>query len=76
MSGIAYSILQNVILNNHEKEATIHKAIGSGLKSKLSIAIYVLGIVLSLYYSGVAIVCYITVAIAWFIPNKQIEKNI
>ncbi|MEE9432020.1 MAG: TMEM175 family protein [Melioribacteraceae bacterium] len=76
MSGIAYFILQNVILNNHEKNAAIHKVIESGLKGKLSIAIYVLGIVLSLYYSGAAIVCYITVAIAWFIPDKQIEKNI
>jgi uncharacterized membrane protein len=76
MCAIAYFILQNAILHHHGKDFALRKAIGKGLKGKLSVAIYILGLALSFYYSWAAILCYIIVAMVWFIPDKRIEKNI
>lgn len=75
MSAIAYFILQRIIISHHEKEFTLRKAIGKDTKGKISILIYIIGIVLSFYSSWGAIMCYITVAIIWFLPDKRIEMN-
>jgi uncharacterized membrane protein len=76
MSAIAYFILQNLILKHHGKDFALRKAIGKDLKGKLSVVIYIVGIALSFYSTWLAILCYIIVAIIWFIPDKRIEKNI
>lgn len=76
MSAIAYFILQRIIISYHKKEFTLRKAIGKGKKGKISVLIYIVGIVLSFYSSWGAIICYIIVAIIWFLPDKRIEKNI
>jgi uncharacterized membrane protein len=76
MSGIAFFILQAVILRSHDKDFVLHKAIGRDLKGKLSMVIYLAGIALSFYSSWAAIFCYVIVAIIWFIPDKRIEKHV
>lgn len=76
MSAIAYFILQKVIVKHHKKDFVLRNAIGKDLKGKLSVLIYIIGIALSFYNSWAAILCYIIVALVWFIPDKRIEKNI
>ena len=76
MSSIAYFILQKTIISHHEKDFSLRKTIGKGIKGKVSVSIYIIGIILSFYISWAAILCYIIVAIIWFIPDKRIEKNI
>ncbi len=74
MSAIAFFILEITILNNHPKAHSLHKAVGKMGKEKLSILIYFTGILFALYQSFAGIMCYILVAILWFIPDKRIEK--
>lgn len=76
MSAIAYFLLQNVILKYHKEDFALRKAIGKDLKGKLSVAIYIIGIASSFYFTWVAISCYLLVAIIWFIPDKRIEKTL
>ncbi len=76
MSAIAYFILQNTIVVHHETDFTLRKAIGKGIKGKISVLIYIVGIALSFYISWMAILCYVIVALIWFLPDKRIEKNI
>lgn len=76
MSSIAYFILQKIIISHHEKDFFLRKSIGKGIKGKVSVFIYIIGIILSFYIYWAAILCYIIVAIIWFIPDKRIEKNI
>jgi len=76
MSAIAYFLLQNAILINHGKDFALRTVIGKDLKGKLSLVIYLIGIVLSFFNSWMAISCYIIVAIIWFIPDRRIEKTI
>jgi len=76
MSAIAYFILQQRIINSHEKDFVLRKAIGKDTKGKLSTIIYIIGITLSFFYSWMAILCYVIVALIWFIPDKRIEKEV
>ena len=76
MSAVAYFILQNAILNHHDEDFVLRKAIGGDLKGKFSTLIYIVGIALSFYYSPLAILCYIVVALIWFLPDRRIEKSI
>ncbi len=76
MSAIAYFILQKEILNHHEKDFALRKAVGKDTKGKLSVVIYLVAIVLSFFNTWAAIACYFVVAVIWFIPDRRIEKNI
>lgn len=76
MSAIAYSILQAVIIHQHDKDFILRKVIGKDLKGKLSLIFYIVGVLLSYLNTWLAISCYIIVAIMWVIPDKRIEKNV
>jgi uncharacterized membrane protein len=75
MSGIAYFILKNTILQNHTKSHPIHQMIGSHKKEYLSIGIYIIGIVLAFFNVYLALILFISVGVVWFLPDTRIEKN-
>ncbi len=74
MAGIAYYILQTLILINHGKDSRLAKAIGSDFKGKASPILYVIAIASTLYSQWIAGGLYILVALMWLIPDKRIEK--
>ncbi|WP_299222651.1 TMEM175 family protein [uncultured Aquimarina sp.] len=76
MIAIASIILQQAILKHHDHDFMLRDAIGNDLKGKLTILIYVIGIITSFFNTWFAVLCYIIVAIIWFIPDKRIEKNV
>lgn len=73
MNGIAYFILQNLILKTHGKESELSKAIGSDLKGKASVILYVIAVALALHFTIVSGIIYLIVALMWLIPDKRIE---
>ncbi|MEM9544727.1 MAG: TMEM175 family protein [Bacteroidota bacterium] len=74
MSGIAYSILQNKIIQNHPEDFPLRQVVNGNRKEKLSLLLYLIGVLVSFVNPWVAILSYITVLIMWFIPDKQIEN--
>ncbi len=76
MSSVAYVILQTVIINVHDDNFVLKKAIGRDIKGKISIFLYFVGIILSFANTWFAIACYVVVAIIWIVPDKRVEKNI
>ncbi|NOY48429.1 MAG: DUF1211 domain-containing protein [Chlorobi bacterium] len=76
MSGIAFFILQSTIIRHHDKDFTLRKAVGKDYKGKLSIVIYLIGLLLSFINPWLAIICYVFVAIMWVVPDRRIENNI
>ena len=74
MSGFAFSILQYVIINEHDKDFALRKILGKRVKEKLSLLLYIIGIVFSFFIPLIAIVCFVIVALIWLIPNKKIEN--
>lgn len=75
MCAIAYTILQSYIISFHGDEFKLKRAIGNDIKGKASIVMYIIGIALSYYVVWVSVICYLLVAIMWFIPDKRIENN-
>lgn len=75
MSGVASLILKNAILNNHEKTNHIHQMLGSHKKEYVSLAVYILGILLAFVNTYISILCFMGVGLVWFIPDSRIENK-
>lgn len=74
MTATAYFILQKAIINHHDKDFSLDKAIGKGAKGIFSTIIYAFGIAMAFFIPTVSIVCYIIVALIWIVPDKRIES--
>ena len=73
MAGVAYWVLQSLIIRKNGKNSTLAKAIGHDLKGKLSPPLYTAGIICSFYSSWAAGAIYLFVALMWLIPDSRIE---
>jgi len=86
MAGIAYYILQSVIVRSQGHDSALRKAIGNDFKGKMSPVGYTAGcIAAALGGAGtgpsrpgiwVAVACYVAVAAMWVIPDRRIERRI
>jgi uncharacterized membrane protein len=76
MSGIAYFILTQALLRQHDKDSVLAHAIGRDLKGKLSVVAYVVAVPLAFFVPWLAAAIYIGVALVWTIPDRRIEKSL
>lgn len=74
-AGIAYVILQTVIIKAEGDSSKLSEAMGSDIKGKLSMVAYFLGVVLAYWVPIAAVLIYIVVAVVWLIPDKRIEQQ-
>jgi len=76
MAGIAYYILQSLIIKNEGKGSLLAKAIGKDLKGKISPFLYLAAIALSWVNAVVSGLIYVIAALIWLIPDRRIEKTL
>ena len=76
MAGIAYWVLQSLIIKDQGKNSLLQKAVGKDLKGLSSPPLYVLGIALSFYSEWLSGAVYIFVALMWLVPDKRIERTL
>lgn len=74
MCAIAYTILLKQIIAKEGKNSEIDIAVGKDSKGKISILMYVLGILSAFFSSWMSLACYSIVALIWLIPDTRIEK--
>ncbi len=74
LAGIAYVVLQRVIIVSEGPESALAAAVGSDMKGKLSLLFYALAIPLAFVSPWVAGSLYVAVAIMWLIPDRRIER--
>lgn len=74
MSAIAYSVLKRQIMKNHSENFDLRDAMGKNWKEKISILLYVAGIIAAFIYTEASIICFVVVAVIWFIPERRIEE--
>ena len=72
-AGVSYNILQRQIIHVNGRDSRLAVALGSDRKGKLSIVMYLAGIVLAFAQPWIAIVLYVAVALIWFVPDSRIE---
>jgi uncharacterized membrane protein len=75
-AGIAYLILTIALVSHHGRDSDLGSAIGRDFKGKISLLIYIVGILLAFVNSWAAYGMYTLVAAIWLIPDRRIEKNL
>jgi uncharacterized membrane protein len=76
MAACAYWLLQQAIVAAQGPESKLKAALGSDWKGKLSPAIYIAGIVSTLWISWLAEVAYVAAALLWLVPDRRIERKL
>jgi uncharacterized membrane protein len=75
MAALSYTVLVRALVACHGPDSVLAQAIGSDVKGNVSIACYVLGILLALLVSRwLALALYTVVALIWLIPDLRIER--
>ena len=76
MCALSYPVLLRSLIKLHGKDSLLATSIGNDFKGKISIVIYIIGILISFFNSWISFALYCLVAIIWFIPDRRIEKRI
>lgn len=76
MAAVSYFILQYAIINGHEKDSLLARAVGKDVKGKVSLVLYATAIVLTCVSPWMAQALYAGVALMWLIPDYRIERMI
>ena len=74
MAGVAYWILQQLIIASQGEGSILKEAVGEDRKGKLSPIAYGLAVICSLRWPWVAQSIYTLVALMWLIPDRRIER--
>jgi uncharacterized membrane protein len=74
MAAVSYILLERSIIACNGKNSILARAVGSDLKTKVSILAYALAVPLAFARPWIAIAVYVMVAMLWFIPDRRIES--
>ena len=74
LAGVAYWILQGRLLAAEGPGSRLRAAIGRDLKGKLTPAIYIAGILLTLVDQWLGVAMYVVAAVIWFVPDRRVER--
>jgi uncharacterized membrane protein len=74
MAGVAYLILQQLIIKSQGPDSILKKAVRRDWKGKLSPVLYAAAIALAFRWEWISLGLYVLVALIWLIPDRRIEK--
>ena len=74
-AGVAYYVLQSLIVAEQGPDSALAQALGKDLKGKASPVIYIVGIMLGFVDRWLALAAYIVVALMWFVPDRRLERR-
>jgi len=74
LAGVAYVVLQRMIVTRQAGDSSLTSELGRDRKGKLSLALYVVGIGLAFVSPWLAAALYALVAAMWLIPDRRLER--
>jgi TMEM175 potassium channel family protein len=74
MAGIAYLILQNIILAQPSTDPKVVAAFRQDRKGPISALLYASAVGFAFVYTAISDVIYVVVAALWLIPDRRIER--
>ena len=74
MCSVAFLLLGKALLVKEGENSRLALALGNGRKNQLSILLYALAILLSLWSGIAGLIVYVVVAVLWFKPDRHIES--
>jgi len=76
MAGLAYVILQQLIIAAQGPHSVLKTAVGRDWKGKASPVLYITAIACAFWSPVVSQVLYALVALMWLIPDRRIERTL
>jgi len=76
LPGTAYFVLARELVKVNGPDSTLAQAMGGGMKERLSLVLYAVGIAGAFIHPYVAFAFYIAVAVMWFVPDNRIERRL
>jgi uncharacterized membrane protein len=76
LSGAAYYLLVRALLALHDERSALARAIGEDWKGKASLVAYAAAVPLALVNRWIALAIYVAVDIAWWVPDRRIERAV
>jgi uncharacterized membrane protein len=76
MAAMAYFILAKVMIRHHGPDSTLARAVGRDTKGKISVVLYLVGVVLAFVAPWMSATLYAFVAAMWLIPDRRIEHRV
>ena len=73
LAGVAYLVLQRVIIISQGPESVLAAAVGRDTKGKVSALLYALAIPAAFIRPWIASMLFVSVAMIWLIPDRRIE---
>jgi uncharacterized membrane protein len=74
MAGVAYYILQKIIVAQAGPESRLAAAIGKDVKGKISVVLYACAIAIAFFQPWISCAIFVLVAIMWLVPDKRVER--
>jgi uncharacterized membrane protein len=74
MAGVAYYLLERILIAHHSEDSALARAVGKDFKGLASVFLYVVAIALAFVNPWVSCAVYVLVAVMWFIPDPRIER--
>jgi uncharacterized membrane protein len=74
MAGVAYVILQQLIIASQGPDSILKRAVRGDWKGKLSPVLYAVAILSTFWWKWIALGLYVVVALIWLIPDRRIEN--
>ena len=80
LAGVAYYVLQSVIIRSQGRASLLRQAVGRDVKGRASMVLYVAGICCGLpearAWTWVALGWYVATAVMWVVPDRRIDRFI
>ena len=74
-AGVAYYILERVIIRSQGPDSRLEAAVGNDFKGKISVVLYLVAIPLAFVHQLLSDAIYASVALMWLIPDRRIEER-
>lgn len=74
LSAISYVILQYTIMCSEGNDSALRGVLKKDFKGKISLVLYIIGIIAAFYNQWISGAAYFIVAMLWLIPDKRIER--
>jgi uncharacterized membrane protein len=74
MAGVAYYVLQLVIIRSQGAQSKLAVAVGNDAKGKMSVVLYAIAIPLAFVNQLLSDAIYVLVSLMWLIPDRRIES--
>jgi uncharacterized membrane protein len=75
-AGVAYYILERVIIRSQGPGSRLKAAVGTDRKGMISVVLYVTAIPLAFVHQLLSDALYVAVAAMWLIPDRRIETHV